>query len=139
MIAPCFAAILMKGERSILRARCIAFEALSIFRHAFSRQPANSSSFGDLQASVGLTAPLAHTYKVDKRGRAARRAASQVSFHALRYTATSLMKNAGISPSIVQDIIGPDSAEMSANYTHVEHSAKKQALAALPDLSKPHF
>jgi hypothetical protein len=47
------------------------------------------------------------------------------------------MKNAGISPAIVQDIIGHDSAEMSAHYTHVEHAAKKHALASLPDLSSP--
>lgn len=108
-------------------------------RAAFSSQPANSNRFGDLLASVGLTAPRAHTAKEQGKGRAARRATSQISFHSLRYTATSLMKNAGISPAIVQDIIGHDSAEMSAHYTHVEHSAKKLALASLPDLTKQHF
>lgn len=46
------------------------------------------------------------------------------------------MKNAGISPAIVQDIIGHESAEISAHYTHVEHAAKKQALDTLPDLSR---
>ena len=35
------------------------------------------------------------------------------SFHALRHTATSLMKNAGISATTVQDIIGHESAAIS--------------------------
>jgi integrase len=72
-----------------------------------------------------------------KRCGAARRAKYELSFHSLRHTANSMMKNAGISPAIVQDIIGHDSAEISAHYTHVEHSAKKLALASLPDITQP--
>jgi hypothetical protein len=45
------------------------------------------------------------------------------------------MKNAGISPAIVQDIIGHQSAEISAHYTHVENAAKLKALNALPDIT----
>lgn len=105
-------------------------------RAASSSQPSNSNRFGDLLASIGLTAPRSHTAKEDGKGRAARRGKSELSFHSLRHTATSMMKNAGISPAIVQDIIGHDSAEISAHYTHVEHSAKAKALASLPDLQK---
>jgi integrase len=72
-----------------------------------------------------------------KRCGAARRAKYELSFHSLRQTANSMMKNAGISPAIVQDIIGHDSAEISAHYTHVEHAAKKLALASLPDITQP--
>ena len=43
----------------------------------------------------------------------------------------------GGSPAVVQDIIGHDSAEMSAHYTHIESGAKRQALAALLDLEAP--
>ena len=45
------------------------------------------------------------------------------------------MKNAGISPAIVQDIIGHDSPAVSAHYTHIEESAKRKAIGAMPDLS----
>ena len=90
-----------------------------------------SRQFGELLASIGLVKERGHEKEGD--GRATRRAVSELSFHSLRHTATSLMKNAGISPAIVQDIIGHDSAEMSAHYTHVESGAKRQALAALPD------
>lgn len=94
-----------------------------------------SRQFGELLASLGLReASAGHDAREDGQGRAARRAKSELSFHSLRHTATSLMKNAGVSPAIVQDIIGHDSAEISAHYTHVEHSAKAQALANLPDL-----
>ncbi|MFT5857100.1 MAG: integrase, partial [Verrucomicrobiales bacterium] len=55
-----------------------------------------SRQFGELLASVGLVEARSHESKKD--GRAARRAKSELSFHSLRHTATSLMKNAGISP-----------------------------------------
>jgi site-specific recombinase XerD len=48
-----------------------------------------------------------------------------------------MMKNAGVSPAIVQDIIGHESAEISAHYTHVESAAKRTALESLPDLTRP--
>jgi hypothetical protein len=44
------------------------------------------------------------------------------------------MKNAGISASIVMDIIGHDSELMSAHYTHVDEEAKRKAIALLPDI-----
>lgn len=105
-------------------------------RAAASSQPTNSNRFGDLLANLGLLEARPHTAREDGKGRAARRNASQISFHSLRHTATSLMKNAGISPAIVQDIIGHDSAEMSAHYTHVESASKRAALSTLPDLTR---
>ncbi len=93
-----------------------------------------SRQFAELLAAVGLTTKKTHEPSDEERkGRAARRAASELSFHSLRHTATSLMKNAGISPAIVQDIIGHESAEISAHYTHIESDAKRKALNSLPD------
>jgi len=92
-----------------------------------------SRQFGDLLATAGLLGKRSHQADLAKNGRASRRTASALSFHCIRHTATSMMKNAGISPAIVQDIIGHDSAEMSAHYTHVESDAKRLALASLPD------
>jgi integrase len=93
-----------------------------------------SRQFGELLAAVGLTTKKTHEPSDEERkGRTARRAASELSFHSLRHTATSLMKNAGISPAIVQDIIGHESAEISAHYTHIESDAKRKALDSLPD------
>ena len=95
-----------------------------------------SAQFRALLVAAGL-APAAHaSHKSKGKGRDAQRTPFEISFHSLRHTATSLMKNAGISPAIVQDIIGHESAEISAHYTHVEHEAKAKALnAAMPDFT----
>ncbi len=99
-----------------------------------------SRQFGELLAAAGLSTKKTHEPTEDERkGRASRRAASQLSFHSLRHTATSMMKNAGVSPAVVQDIIGHESAEISAHYTHIESDAKRKALDAMPDItSTPH-
>lgn len=94
-----------------------------------------SRQFGDLLATAGLLKERKHSG--GKGGRAVKRAVSELSFHSIRHTATSMMKNAGTSPAIVQDIIGHDSAEMSAHYTHIESDMKRQALNSMPDISKP--
>lgn len=92
-----------------------------------------SRHFSNLLAEAGLIGK--RTHDAAKDGRASKRAASEISFHSLRHTATSLMKNAGISPAVVMDIIGHDSAEMSAHYTHIESKAKREALDSMPDLT----
>ncbi|MGH7984347.1 MAG: tyrosine-type recombinase/integrase [Candidatus Udaeobacter sp.] len=94
-----------------------------------------SNQFYDVMANAGLVESRKH--KSNGKGRSSRRAFNELSFHALRHTATSLMKNAGISPAIVQDIIGHDSPEMSAHYTRIEESAKRRAIEALPDVTQP--
>jgi len=92
-----------------------------------------SRQFSEILASVGMATPASH--ESAKEGRAARRQQSTLTFHSLRHSAVSMMKNAGVSPAIVQDIIGHESAEISAHYTHVEHGAKQLALATLPDFT----
>jgi integrase len=92
-----------------------------------------SNQFYDIMADAGLVEPRKH--KSNGKGRNGRRAFNELSFHALRHTATSLMKNAGISPAIVQDLIGHDSPEISAHYTHIEESAKRRAIESLPDVT----
>ena len=60
------------------------------------------------------------------KGRDSRRAFNEISFHALRHTATSLMKNAGVSPAIVADIIGHDSPAIP----RITRTSRTQANAA---------
>lgn len=95
-----------------------------------------SRQFGEILAAAGLVEASSHA--ATKGGRSARREQSALTFHAFRHTAVSMMKNAGVSPAVVQDLIGHESAEISAHYTHIEHEAKRLALQTLPDLtSKP--
>ena len=68
------------------------------------------------------------------KGHAGKRKLNRISFHALRHTTTSLLKNAGVAASIVQEIVGHESSAMSDHYTHVDDGAKCEALAKLPTL-----
>jgi integrase len=67
-------------------------------------------------------------------GRNARRSGGNLSFHSLRHTAVSLLKDAGIPQAVVQELIGHDSEAMSALYTLVGTEALKKAAAAVPEL-----
>jgi integrase len=93
-----------------------------------------SRQFYELLADTGLTTPKAHRRSETAPGRDGPRELSQISFHSLRHTATSLMKNAGINASVVMDIIGHESEAISAHYTHVDEDTKRAALNKMPDL-----
>jgi integrase len=60
-----------------------------------------------------------------------------VSFHSLRHTAVSLLKDAGIPDSVVMALVGHDTVAMSQRYTHVGKEALTNAAAKLPDLTPP--
>jgi integrase len=44
------------------------------------------------------------------------------------------MKNAGISPAIIQDILGHESVAISQNYGRTNEAAKRTAIWAIPAL-----
>jgi integrase len=92
----------------------------------FDRVGTLSNQFYDLMVEAGLVPPRSHAKKGG--GRASKRSGTELSFHCLRHTATSLMKGAGIPEAVVRDIIGHDSKAVSANYTHVDEATKVAAL-----------
>jgi integrase len=97
------------------------------------RAGALSNQFGDILAEAGLVDARSH--KADEntgKGRATRRAVSEISFHSLRHTNVSLLKNAGVSDAVAQDLVGHESAEVSRLYTHIEDKAKRDAVDKLP-------
>ncbi|MEM1059319.1 MAG: tyrosine-type recombinase/integrase [Verrucomicrobiota bacterium] len=110
-------------------------------------QPLFPKAFATVQDQGGRTGTLSNQFRrilessglVQKRtnrstgkGRSTSRQSSELSFHCLRHTTTSMMKNAGISPAIVQEFIGHDSEAISRQYTHIETDALKTALGSLP-------
>jgi integrase len=86
--------------------------------------------------AAGLARPRPPKNKGVGKGRDAPRMHSELSFHSLRHTATSLLKATGASEAVARDIIGHDSAEISRHYTHVDEPSKRAALARLPDVTK---
>jgi integrase len=89
-----------------------------------------SNQFADLLAQAGLRDKAPHRSK--GKGRDAKRSSNGLSFHALRHTAVSLLKDAGIPEAVVMELVGHDSEAMSAHYTHVGTEALAKAVAALP-------
>ena len=95
-----------------------------------------SAQFHDLLAEAGLVKGRSAKKRGTGKGRDAAREKTEISFHSLRHSATSLLKQAGVSESVAMDLIGHDSAAMSANYTHTDASARRAAVDSLPDVTK---
>jgi integrase len=91
-----------------------------------------SNQFSDLLAQAGFRESRTHQGR--GIGRNTKRRASSISFHSLRHTAVSLLKDAGIPQATVMELIGHDSEQMSALYTHVGVEALAKAARALPAL-----
>jgi integrase len=91
-----------------------------------------SNDFHDLLVAAGLLS--ARSKQSTGKGRGARRQQNELSFHCLRHTNNSLLKQAGVPESVVMAFVGHETPEVSALYTHVEESALKDATAKLPDL-----
>jgi integrase len=69
------------------------------------------------------------------RGRDAKRAQSQLSFHSLRHTFTTWLKSSGASNALAQMIVGHDSSVVSARYTHLSAEDTADPIAKLPDIT----
>jgi integrase len=92
-----------------------------------------SRHFNDILAVAGLVPKRSH--QASKQGRSSRRETSALSFHCLRHTATSLLKNAGVSDVVAREIIGHDSVAVSRQYTHIETDTLRAAMAKMPDVT----
>jgi integrase len=64
----------------------------------------------------------------------AREIESGVSFHSLRHTMTSLLKNAGVNSAVVMDVVGHQSTAISTHYTTIDSDAKRRAIERMPDI-----
>jgi len=80
-----------------------------------------------------ISRPKAH--ESTGKGRDQRRKLTELSFHCLRHTATSLLKNAGVSDVVAREIIGHDSEAVSRSYTHIEEDTLREAVRKLPDVT----
>lgn len=92
-----------------------------------------SAEFSRLLVDTGIREPAKK--KNGPGSRAAKRSRNPYTFHCFRHTAVSMMKSAGVSESVVMDLIGHESAAVSRGYTHLDLESKKSALATLPDIT----
>jgi len=94
-----------------------------------------SNRFHKILVVAGLAEPRSH--KSTGKGRDAKRTVGGLSFHCLRHTATSLLKNAGVSDAVVRDIVGHESLAVNLVYTHIEDKVKRAAIDKMPDVTVP--
>lgn len=94
-----------------------------------------SNQFTAILVAAGLREPGALSKVSKGKGRSAERAKNDISFHSLRHTAVTLLKEAGVPQAVVMEMIGHDSEQMSQHYTHVGKEALAKAAAVLPDLT----
>lgn len=88
--------------------------------------------FSEILMEAGLVER--RTHKSRGKGRDTRRDVGGLSFHCLRHTATSLLKNAGVSDVVAREIIGHESEAVSRAYTHIEADTLRAAINKLPDV-----
>jgi integrase len=98
----------------------------------FERVGTLSNQFADLLVAAGLREPQPHRSR--GIGRGGKRTELELSFHSLRHTAVSLLKDAGVPDSVVQALVGHESAAMSHRYTHVGKEALAKAARSLPEI-----
>ena len=106
--------------------------------HGLATRTTGESRLSQQFYSILVAANLAEERSREKTGlgRARRRNVSAISFHSLRHSATSLMKNAGVSEPVAMDIIGHESTAISQHYTHIDSATKRAAIAKLPNIIK---
>ena len=92
-----------------------------------------SRQFHDLLASAGLVKSGSANREAGEE-ESVRRTVHPLSFHSLRHTATSFLKSAGANNSTVMDLIGHQSAAISAHYTTIDTEAKRRAINLMPDI-----
>jgi integrase len=89
---------------------------------------ARSNAFRKILSSVGL-ARHPHAERTSKTGS---REVSELCFHSLRHTATSMLKAAGVSDAIARAIVGHESAAVSRVYTHLDMETMRAAMQKMP-------
>lgn len=97
---------------------------------AKTSRPRRSNQFRNLLANVGLA--RSSKVKRDEQDVKEGRMTSELSFHSLRHTATSMLKAAGVSDAIARAIIGHESVAVSRSYTHLDLDTMREAMEKMP-------
>lgn len=98
------------------------------------RSSSLSNQFSAILVAAGLRDAASLTKKSTGKGRESMRKQNDITFHSLRHTAVTMLKEAGVPGAVVMELIGHDSAAMSQHYTHVGSKALEEAAAKMPAL-----
>ncbi|MEI6168844.1 MAG: tyrosine-type recombinase/integrase [bacterium] len=93
-----------------------------------------SNRFYNIMVSAGLVPKRSH--EKAKGGRDSRRVLNELSFHCLRHSAASALRNNGVTDVVAMTLLGHESAAIARNYTKIDRSSLRAAVDKLPDLTK---
>lgn len=119
-----------------LRAHLETWPRVSEYLHprlAAMKPVTSSGQFADILAAAGLREKKRHRAHHGK-GRDAAKDLFALSFHSLRHTAVTMLKEAGVPAALVMEIIGHDSALISQHYTHIGDDVLAAAMAKMPQI-----
>jgi integrase len=95
-----------------------------------------NKSSASLSAQFGLLLESAGLRPVKSRGcrtpGTRRNRLEPLSYHSLRHTIVSMLKDSGTPQAVVQELVGHASADVNALYTHVGKESLEKATASLP-------
>jgi integrase len=90
-----------------------------------------SADFADLLVKAGLRAPVSY-YAMQKEGKKLgvgdTRSTHDLSFHCLRHTTASMLRQAGVPLPAIGDILGHESEEMTRLYAHEKGEASRAVM-----------
>lgn len=95
-----------------------------------------SNKFYAIMFAAGLVKERSNKAEHGEGNRSRKRRTNELSFHCLRHTATSLLKNAGVSEAVAMDIVGHDTQAINQHYTHIDNASRRNAIRALPDVTQ---
>jgi integrase len=91
-----------------------------------------SNQFHALMAEAGLVEKRKHDST--GKGRGAKREGGEISFHSLRHSTVTMLKKAGVSDALAQEIIGHDSVAVSRGYTHLDGADVAKAMKKIEEM-----
>jgi integrase len=92
-----------------------------------------SNQFASILSEAGLRESIPHR-KTHGRGRGAGSSVEPLSFHSLRHSSVSFLKEAGVPAAVVMQLVGHESEVMSQHYTTVGAEALTAAVEKFPSL-----
>ena len=93
-----------------------------------------SNSFRDVLAGIGMADERSH--KAVGNGRNAARPVAELSFHSLRHSFVSILKNTGANEAVAMALAGHETKAVSQNYTHLDTATLRGAMDKMTDVTK---
>lgn len=95
-----------------------------------------SNQFSRLLIKAGLKEKRDHKKREDGPGRSGRRVMGELGFHSLRHSFVSHLKDAGVAPQFVEEMVGHDDAAMNLIYTRLDPEVARREIAKLPRITR---